>query len=223
MNAALNIYSDLFDEQDEATVRASAIAPLAVETPETAATLAAQVAENTDQPTEAATTAPDPTPDAAPLDQGHEDLWINPANDERTPYAGLPLTTSTTAAAAAPEVSADQILHDRPDVLAAFHSEYWGSNNDRHSSAWDDRVGGHTAQDYALYWYNKMGGSASYEPSGSAAAPALDDAAAPVGRTTYDGVSLNQILTDRPDVFQAFFTEYYGPNNDRHSSAWDDR
>ena len=40
------------------------------------------------------------------------------------------------------------------------------------------------------------------------------------GRTTADGIELAQILRDRPDVFRAFFTEYYGRNNDHNSDAW---
>ena len=34
---------------------------------------------------------------------------------------------------------------------------------------------------------------------------------------------MSKILADRPDVFQAFFTEYYGPGNDRSSDAWAQR
>jgi hypothetical protein len=116
-----------------------------------------------------------------------------------------------------------QILHDRPDVFQLFFTEHYGPNNDRNSHAWVDRVGGSTPEDYARYWY-ETGGKASYTPSdaGGVRSP-VDPAVYAGGRTTSDGVYLEQILHDRPDVFQLFFTEYYGPNNDRHSSAWMDR
>lgn len=96
------------------------------------------------------------------------------------------------------------ILQERPDVFRAFFTEYYGGGNDRHSSAWIDRVGGMTPEDYAAYWFTHHG-----SPSG--------------GRMTADGVDIAQILNDRPDVFRAFYTEYYGPNNDHRSSAWNDR
>lgn len=120
-------------------------------------------------------------------------------------------------------VPLSQILRDRPDVFQAFFTEYYGPHNDRHSHAWIDRVGGATPEDYARYWY-ESGGRYAYTPSqGGGARSPLEPADYAGGRTTSDGVYLDQILHDRPDVFQAFFTEYYGPNNDRHSSAWMDR
>lgn len=117
-----------------------------------------------------------------------------------------------------------QILRDRPDVYAGFYAEYYGPHNDRHSPAWADRVGGETPEDYARYWYKTYGRSEGYTagPGGAAALAEGSDGAAQ-GRTTIDGIPLSKIIEDRPDVFQAFFTEYYGPNNDRHSDAWVER
>lgn len=57
-----------------------------------------------------------------------------------------------------------QILSDRPDVFRAFFTEYYGANNDRHSSAWVDRVGGETVEDYANYWYERHGRWEGYAP-----------------------------------------------------------
>lgn len=87
-----------------------------------------------------------------------------------------------------------QILHDRPDVFAAYYTEFYGPNNDHHSSAWVNRVGGETAEDYANYWYETYG--------------------------KYEAIDPARILAERPDVFRDFYIQYYGPNNDRHSSAW---
>jgi len=121
------------------------------------------------------------------------------------------------------DIDPAQILRDRPDVLAGFYAEFYGPNNDRNSPAWTDRVGGETPQDYARYWYETYGRAEGYVAgSGANAAPA-EGAEAPLGRTTLDGVPIAKILADRPDVFQAFFTEFYGPNNDRHSDAWAER
>jgi hypothetical protein len=125
----------------------------------------------------------------------------------------------------------EQILRDRPDVFAAYFREFHSPNNDTHSDAWVDRVGGVTVQDYANYWYERHGRWEGYgsRTEGSAGAP--DEGGGPrlppgiveTGRLTSDGVPLSQILADRPDVFRAFFTEYYGRNNDHQSSAWMDR
>lgn len=102
-----------------------------------------------------------------------------------------------------------KILRDRPDVFQAFFTEYYGPNNDHHSHAWVDRVGGATPEDYANYWYETYGKTGGY-----AGAPA---------RAPAEAIDYDQLLRDRPDVFQAAFTEYWGPNNDRHSHAWVDR
>lgn len=120
-------------------------------------------------------------------------------------------------------IDAARILLDRPDVLAAFYSEYFGPLNDRNSHAWIDRVGGTTPEDYARYWYDAHGRNEGYVQEAAPAAASGGEAVAYAGRTTYDGVPIAQILADRPDVFQAFFTEYYGAGNDRHSSAWVER
>lgn len=124
------------------------------------------------------------------------------------------------------EIDAAQILRDRPDVFAAYFTEFHGPNNDRHSSAWIDRVGGESPEDFARYWYKTYGVWEGYRPGGVSSAPdiggllgsALDGE--PSGRTTADGIELTQILRDRPDVFRAFFTEFYGRNNDHSSDAW---
>jgi hypothetical protein len=113
---------------------------------------------------------------AAPAAFGDE------AAPQRTTADGIPLA---------------QILHDRPDVFAAYYTEFYGPNNDHHSSAWVDRVGGTTVEDYANYWYETYGKYESIDPA--------------------------RILVDRPDVFRDFYVQYYGPNNDRHSSAWMNR
>lgn len=105
-------------------------------------------------------------------------------------------------------VSIQQILSDRPDVLKAYYAEFYGPNNDRHSDAWIKRVGGDTPEAYAKYWYEKFGKWEGYSQTDKAAA---------------ENVNVEQILTDRPDVFRAYYTEFYGPNNDRHSSAWVNR
>lgn len=126
--------------------------------------------------------------------------------------------------AASGEIDAAQILRDRPDVFAAFYREFFGAGNDRNSSAWVDRVGGETAEDYARYWYEAHGRFEGYvqspPPPRAPGEAAIDG---PAGRTTADGIPLATILSDRPDVFRAFFTEFYGPRNDRNSDAWTQR
>ncbi len=102
-------------------------------------------------------------------------------------------------------ISASRILDERPDVLRAFYSEYYGPNNDHHSTAWMKRVGGDTPEAYAKYWYSQSGKYEGYSQGPT---------------TAGDNVSLEQILQERPDVLRAFYSEYYGPNNDRHSDAW---
>jgi hypothetical protein len=94
---------------------------------------------------------------------------------------GSPSATSAvspigTAAAAAPAIGgltdaqAQQLLQDRPDVLAEFQRA--SAAGDQNSPAFAQ--GGLTsATDYARHWYNNMGGSASYSlPSAAAATPA---------------------------------------------------
>ena len=105
-------------------------------------------------------------------------------------------------------VSVERILHDRPDVLRAFYKEYYGPDNDRHSDAWEKRVGGDTPEAYAKYWYEHHGKWEGYAQTDKAAAENAD---------------VERLLHERPDVFRAFYTEYYGAHNDRHSSAWVDR
>ncbi|ODT84397.1 hypothetical protein [Phenylobacterium sp. SCN 70-31] len=148
------------------------------------------------------------------------------------------LAPMETFAAAAPGVrttrdgiAIEQILRDRPDVFRAFYDAFHGGGNDPHSSAWIERVGGTTVEDYANYWYEQHGRWEGYGQGGSGGASApLEDGAfvlppgiLETGRTTVEGYLLSQILTERPDVFRAFFTEFYGPNNDRNSTAWVDR
>lgn len=106
-------------------------------------------------------------------------------------------------------------------MFAAYYSEFYGASNDRHSSAWLDRVGGESAVDYARYWYEAHGRYEGYTQASAGAAAPVEGVGDPVpGRTTIDGIPLSRILSDRPDVFQAYFTEYYGANNDRNSDAW---
>ncbi len=125
-----------------------------------------------------------------------------------------------------------QILSDRPDVFAAYFQAFHSANNDTHSSAWLQRVGGYGVEDYANYWYEQHGRWEGYgaRDGGQTAGAPVDGDAMPLlpgivetGRTTIDGIPLSQILTERPDVFRAFFTEFYGPNNDRNSPAWIER
>lgn len=153
-----------------------------------------------------------------PLDTG---LIIDADIGARATPLLAQLSVQEVAAPAAEEIDPAQILRERPDVYAAFYREFYGANNDRNSPAWVDRVGGETPEDYARYWYDAHGRFEGYTPGSDVqGAPAEDGGEAPSGRTTLDGIPLSKILSDRPDVFQAFFTEYYGPNNDRNSDAW---
>lgn len=122
-----------------------------------------------------------------------------------------------------------QILSDRPDVFAAYFQAFHSADNDTHSSAWLHRVGGYGVEDYANFWYEQHGRWEGYgvrdggDTVGApieGAPPVLLPGIVETGRTTIDGIPLSQILTERPDVFRAFFTEFYGPNNDRNSPAW---
>ena len=146
----------------------------------------------------------------------HSTAWANRVGDA-TPeaYATYWYKTygkydgySQGATTAQDNISLSKILADRPDVLRAYYSEYYGGGNDRHSEAWIKRVGGDTPEDYAKYWYNKYGKWEGY---------------AQTDRQAAESINVDQLLRERPDVFQAFFTEYYGAHNDRHSSAWVDR
>lgn len=146
--------------------------------------------------------------------------WLAAGDDADTAEVGSALLQPL-AAAPEPvgEVDAAQILRERPDVYAAYYREFFGPGNDRHSSAWVDRVGGTSPEDYARYWYKTYGEPSGYTPGEGGLGAPLEEAA-PAGRTTIDGIPLSTILADRPDVFRAFFTEYYGAGNDRHSDAW---
>lgn len=145
---------------------------------------------------------------------------LDDLDDDVAPTRAL---LESSAAAPAGEIDAARVLRERPDVYAAFYSEFYGPLNDRNSHAWADRVGGTTAEDYARYWYKAYGQASGYVPGEGAGLGAPTEDPAPAGRTTIDGIPLSKILADRPDVFQTFFTEYYGPGNDRHSHAWVDR
>ena len=112
------------------------------------------------------------------------------------------------ATTAQDNVSLEKILTDRPDVLRAFYKEFYGVNEGRHSGGWVDRVGGDTPEAYAKHWYENHGKWEGYAQSEKAAAENID---------------VERLLTERPDVMRAFYSEFYGPNNDRHSSAWVDR
>lgn len=120
-----------------------------------------------------------------------------------------------------------EILRDRPDVFEGFFKAFYGRYNDHHSPAWVDRVGAETPEAYALYWYKTYGVYEGYVPSsmrsdsGGQHSPLEPEAFG--GRTTDDGIPLDYILHDRSDVFQGFFTAYYGAGNDHHSNAWNDR
>lgn len=83
--------------------------------------------------------------------------------------------------AAAHSINLDQLIADRPDVVAAYYKDFYGPNNDQKSSAWVDRVGGETLKDYAKYWYTTLGRKAGYAQHGGAtdAAPNPDEEAAP--------------------------------------------
>jgi hypothetical protein len=124
-----------------------------------------------------------------------------------------------------------QILNDRPDVFRAFYDGFYGGGYDRDPAPWVARVGGPTAEDYANYWYEQHGLWEGYGQgaSGFAGAPlepgdvVLPPGIHETGRTVAEGYLISHILSERPDVFRAFFTEFYGPNNDRNSSAWVER
>lgn len=141
---------------------------------------------------------------------------------EAAPEAGWACAAAVAdPAVAGGEIDPARILRDRPDVFAAYYSEFYGAHNDRNSPAWLDRVGGEAAEDYARYWYETYGRYEGYAQDPARAAAPVEGAGDPaLGRTTIDGIPLSNILTDRPDVFRAFFTEYYGANNDRNSDAW---
>lgn len=124
--------------------------------------------------------------------------------DEHGKYEGYSQGLTT----AGDNVSLEKILHDRPDVLRGFYEGFYGPNNDRNSDAWAKRVGGDTPEAYAKYWYEKYGKWEGY---------------AQTEKTASQHIDVEQLLQERPDVFRAFYTEYYGPHNDRHSSAWVDR
>lgn len=139
----------------------------------------------------------DPSPTLTPTAESP------PAPPPAAAETAVPAATSYGAAPG--PVTAEQILADRPDVFRAFFETYYGAGNDRHSDAWEHRVGEATPEAYALYWYKTHGVEEGYgEPDGT-----------PIDRA--------QLLLDRPDVFRAFYTEFYGSNNDRKSDAWENR
>lgn len=105
-------------------------------------------------------------------------------------------------------VSLERILQERPDVLRAFYEAYYGADNDRQSTAWMKRVGGDGPEAYAKYWYEKYGRWEGYAQTDKAAAEAIN---------------VERLLAERPDVFRTFFEQFYGPENDRKSSAWVER
>lgn len=192
--------------------------PTAVLAPALSVAEANEIAAETESPEALAPPPPAPT---GPEPDG---VWMTETAPETSPPFGWPGGLALGIGADLPvgDVDARQILRDRPDVHAAFYREFYSDLNDRNSPAWVDRVGGQTPEDYALYWYKTYGRFEGYQPgSGAAGAPAEGaEGVAATGRTTIDGVPLSRILSDRPDVFQAFFTEYYGAGNDRHSDAW---
>jgi hypothetical protein len=116
-------------------------------------------------------------------------------------YAQGPTTAQDT-------VSLERILQERPDVLRAYYEGHYGPGNDPNSSAWMKRVGGDTPEAYAKYWYEKYGRWEGYAQTEKAAAEAIDVA---------------RLLDERPDVFRAYFEQFYGAGNDRKSGAWVDR
>ena len=197
-------------DEDQGVLRSSVLASM-----ETGAAPIADAGmiEVEELPPQGATARPQPL--MADIDFGHE--W-GPEYDG--PFAAA-IDEFTSAALSPEDIDPAQILRERPDVYAAFYRDFYGSNNDRNSPAWVDRVGGDSPEDYARYWYNSYGRFEGYTPgTGGPAAPAEGASEPSQGRTTIDGIPLSKILSDRPDVFQAFFTEYYGPQNDRHSDAW---
>lgn len=143
--------------------------------------------------------------------QDPNDLF--PADEDAAPTSRLlpneaALLASPMAAPAGGPIDFGRILIDRPDVLRGFYEAFYGAGNDRNSEAWAKRVGGDTAEAYAKYWYERYGLWEGYSQDDRDAAEAID---------------VERLFTDRPDVFRAFFEEFYGENNDRKSSAWADR
>lgn len=67
------------------------------------------------------------------------------------------------------DAQAQQLLNDRPDVLASWHQlNATADPNSPHSAA----VGADNPLNYARYWYSNMGGNAQYQLPGSTAAAA---------------------------------------------------
>ncbi|WP_334161825.1 hypothetical protein [Phenylobacterium sp.] len=168
-------------------------------TPRTAWFVAAADGE-TDEPGPSGETGFEtPEPEAGPMPESLPQPEPPPAPEAFQPPPAMPALPDVQT------ISAEGILADRPDVLKAFYTEYYGRGNDPHSAAWSQRVGAATPEAYALYWYARHG---KYE--GYAQSPT----------TAQDNISLSQILIDRPDVLRAYYEAYYGPGNDRNSSAW---
>lgn len=138
----------------------------------------------------AAVSAP-AAPDASAVDavavaEAAPETVLPPAIDAEEPdLAQATPDLSEVQAAPAGLVTSDgieiaQILRDRPDVFAAFFTEYYGAGNDRHSDAWANRVGGATVEDYANYWYETYGKYGVYQPSTPSSPSDPDPAPEPV-------------------------------------------
>jgi hypothetical protein len=107
--------------------------------------------------------------------------------------------------ARSPEEAVDvvRLLHERPDVMAAYYEGFYEGGNDRQPGAWLSQVGGTQVEDYAKYWYDRHGKWEGYSQS-------------PTG----ESLSAAQILADRPDVLRAFYVEFYETGAFRKPDQW---
>lgn len=98
--------------------------------------------------------------------------------------AGSPAAGAATPAAASGQPNWDQLLKDRPDVMAEYQRA--SAAGDKNSPAYA-QAGLTSPQAYAAHWYNDMGGSNSYQlpPSGAqpATMPAADQPSTIPGQT----------------------------------------